>query len=197
MFTGIIEELGSIEKIDNYKGLRLLTVQAEKAVTRTKIGDSIAVNGVCLTVVRIDRNRLSFEVMAETLNNTTLKDLKLKERVNIERALRFDERVGGHFVLGHVDGVGVIRNKRVIAQNTIFEISVVKDLFKYIVFKGSVAVDGISLTVGEVKGNTFSVYLIPHTLKKTTLGFKGHSARVNIEVDMLAKQLDSFLRKQD
>jgi riboflavin synthase len=106
-----------------------------------------------------------------------------------------NDRISGHFVSGHIDGIGIIRNKKIISQNTIFEIGADKRIMKYISPKGSIAVDGISLTVGEVKGNRFSVYLIPHTLKNTTLGFKSHSGKVNIEVDMTAKQLDSLLRK--
>ena len=131
--------------------------------------------------------------MPVTLKSTNLKDLHLREKVNLERALKFEDRVSGHFVTGHVDGLGVIRSKKIISQNTVLEISVDKDLIKYISGKGSVAVDGISLTVGQVKGNVFSVYLIPHTLNNTTLGFKGHSAKVNIEVDMMAKQLAALL----
>ena len=193
MFTGIIEELGTVVKIANYKGLRCLTICAEKISAGLKIGDSVAVNGVCLTTNRIDNKNLSFEVMPVTLKSTNLKDLHLREKVNLERALKFEDRVSGHFVTGHVDGLGVIRSKKIISQNTVLEISVDKDLIKYISGKGSVAVDGISLTVGQVKGNVFSVYLIPHTLNNTTLGFKGHSAKVNIEVDMMAKQLAALL----
>ncbi|MDP3142398.1 MAG: riboflavin synthase [Candidatus Omnitrophota bacterium] len=195
MFTGIIEELGMVVKLQNYSGLLRITVSADKALVETKVGDSIAVNGVCLTVTKIENKNLSFEVMAETLKNTTLGDLRLREKVNLERALKFSDRVNGHFVSGHIDAVGVIRSKKIVSQNTIFEIGVDKKLVKYISPKGSIAVDGISLTIGEVKGNGFSVYLIPHTLKNTTLGFKSHSDKVNIEVDMTAKQLDSLLRK--
>jgi riboflavin synthase len=197
MFTGIIEELGTVIRFDNYKGLRCLTVKAEKASEGVEIGDSVAINGACLTVVKIDKNNLSFEIMPETLNHTNLKDLKLWERVNLERALRLDDRVSGHLVSGHIDGIGIIRDKRIMAQNTVFEISIDKKLIKYISPKGSVAIDGISLTIGEVRGNIFRVYLIPHTLKNTTLGFKGHSAKVNIEVDMTAKQLEALLQKRD
>lgn len=193
MFTGIIEELGTVVKIANYRGLRCLTICAEKISAGLKIGDSVAVNGACLTVTKIDKKDLSFEVMPATLNSTNLKDLRLREKVNLERALKLGDRVSGHFVAGHVDGVGIIRSKRIISQNTVLEISANKDLMKYISAKGSVAVDGISLTVGQIKGNVFSVYLIPHTLNNTTLGFKGHSAQVNIEVDIMARQLAALL----
>lgn len=195
MFTGLIEELKTVVGIQNYSGLRRITVNADKAAEETKVGDSIAVNGVCLTVTKIENKNLSFEVMAETLQKTTLENLRLREKVNLERALKFSDRVSGHFVSGHIDAVGVIRSKKIVLQNTIFEIGVDKRIMKYISPKGSIAVDGISLTIGEVKGNGFSLYLIPHTLKNTTLGFKSHSDKVNIEVDMMAKQLDSLLRK--
>jgi len=195
MFTGIVEELGTIVEIADRQGLRQITISAEKVAEGIKVGDSISVNGVCLTVTKLEAKNLSFEVMSETLKKTNLGDLKLRERVNLERALRFSDRVSGHLVSGHIDGVGIIRSKKILSRNTVFDIVIDKGLLKYLSPKGSVSVDGISLTVGEIKGNVFSVYIIPHTLKNTTLGFKGHSAKVNIEVDMMAKQLDSLLRK--
>jgi riboflavin synthase len=195
MFTGIIEGLGTVAKIANYRGLRCLTIDSGKICAGMKIGDSVALNGVCLTITGIEKKDLSFEMMPTTLSQTTLKDLRLREKVNLERALRSGDPVSGHFVAGHIDGIGIIRSKKILSQNTALEISVDKNLVKYISDKGSIAVDGISLTVGQVRGNVFSVNLIPHTIDNTTLKFKGHSAKVNIEVDMMAKQLAALLRR--
>ncbi|MDP2939372.1 MAG: riboflavin synthase [Candidatus Omnitrophota bacterium] len=196
MFTGIIEELGKIVRIENLKGNRLLTIGAQKVIDLTKIGDSIAVNGVCLTVVKIENKNLSFEVIPETLDKTNLKFLKVSDSVNLERSLKFNERIGGHLLSGHIDTVGIIRKKSFTLGGYKFEIALDKDFLPFIVNKGSVAIDGISLTAANIKGNTFSVYIIPHTLKVTTLGFKGPSSYVNIEVDMLGKYVLSLLKSQ-
>ncbi len=195
MFTGIIEELVKVVKIESLKGNSVLTVKADKVKESTKIGDSIAVNGVCLTVTKIEKDNLSFEAIPETLNKTNLKFLKVSDLVNLERALKINERIGGHLLSGHIDTVGIIRKKGFALGGYKFEIAVDKDLIAYIVPRGSIAVDGISLTVGEVKGNIFSVYIIPHTLKETTLGFKAASSYVNIEVDMLGRYVLSLVKK--
>lgn len=192
MFTGIIEEVGRVVRIENYRGLRGLTVEAPRVCSGVKVPDSICVNGACLTVTKISGNRLSFEVMAQTLNSTNLKDLKVQDKVNLERALRADGRLDGHLVLGHVDGAGIIRRKAVANQNTALEIAIEKDLAKYLIPKGSIAVDGVSLTIAKLAGNVFTVYLIPHTLQNSNLGSKSASSKVNIEIDMLAKQSHSF-----
>lgn len=190
MFTGIIEEVARVVRIENHRGLRGLIVEAPGICVGLKIGDSISVNGACLTVTKILSSQVSFEVMAQTLNSTNIKDLKLQDKVNLERALRADGRFNGHLVLGHVDGVGIIRRKTVVAGNTALEIAIEKDLAKYLIPKGSIAVDGVSLTIGKITGNVFAVYLIPHTLDNTNLGGKSASAKVNIEIDMLAKRID-------
>ena len=188
MFTGIIEELGVVKNIVKEGNLSLLEIKASKVLEDTKIGDSVSVNGACLTVVKKDYDYLSFEAMPQTLKLTNLGSLRISGKVNLERALKVGDRLSGHFVTGHIDCTGLIRKKTYVSSNLCFEIAVPAEFMKYIIPKGSVAVDGISLTIVTKKSNTFTVYIIPHTLKNTTLGFKGPSDKVNIEFDILAKK---------
>jgi riboflavin synthase len=187
MFTGIIEELGKVREISRRGNITLLTVEADKVLEGSKTGDSIAVNGACLTVVKKHRAALSFEVMNQTLNTTGLGSLRVSDKVNLERSLRLGDRISGHFVLGHIDCTGVIRKKGFVSGNLVFEISAPPGFMKFIIPKGSVALDGISLTIAEKKTNCFNVCIIPHTFKNTTLNFKGHSDMLNIEFDILSK----------
>lgn len=188
MFSGIIEELGLVRNLFKKSNITLLEIEAQKVLQDTKIGDSISVNGACLTAVKKEKDRLSFEVMPETLKVTNLGFLRLLDKVNLERSLKIGDRLSGHFVTGHIDCMGIIRRKKYTGGNLCFEISVSDKSLKYILPKGSVAVDGISLTIADKKSNTFAVYIIPHTLKNTTLGFKNPSDKVNIEFDILAKK---------
>lgn len=190
MFTGLIEEQGRVEGSEKKKNLFVLKISAPKVFNGTKLGDSVSINGVCLTVVQIKKPRsLSFEMMKETIERTTLQDLKPGSLVNLERALKAGSRLGGHFVTGHADGGGTIQ-KIVKQKNYVeFQISFDKDLKRFLVPKGSVAIDGVSLTVGELNPKFFSIYLIPYTLKLTTLGTKKEGDRVNIETDVLAKYI--------
>jgi riboflavin synthase len=185
MFTGIIEELGEVGRIQRLGRNTLLEVKADKASLDANIGDSIAVNGTCLTVVKRDNNILIFQIMPQTLRATNLGGLRIRERVNLERPLKVGDRISGHFVYGHIDCVGVIRRKRFIEDNLCFEIAIPPKFISMITLQGSVAVDGISLTVQGKSGNLFSAYIIPHTLKNTTLGFKHACDKVNIEIDKL------------
>lgn len=187
MFTGIVEELGQIRNIAKRGNVTLIAIKAKKVLEDTDIGDSISVNGTCLTVIKKDDNSLSFEVMPETLKITNLGFLKGFDKVNLERSLKVGDKLSGHFVTGHIDCIGIIRKKNYIGGNLCFEITVPTEFLTYILPKGSVAVDGISLTIVNKKSNTFSVYIIPHTLNNSTLGFKGPSDKVNIEFDILAK----------
>ncbi|MDP1853453.1 MAG: riboflavin synthase [Candidatus Omnitrophota bacterium] len=189
MFTGIIEELGIVRSLSKKGNYTVLEIRADKIMDDVKIGDSIAVNGACLTVVKEEKDYLSFEVMEETLRLTNLCELHPNDLVNLERALKAGDRLSGHFVAGHIDAKGLIRKKSFIGQNLCFEIATPKGLGKYIALKGSVAVDGISLTVAALTATTFSVYIIPHTLKNTTFKYKNAGSSVNIEVDMLAKYI--------
>lgn len=188
MFTGIIEELGQVKRISKQGNNTLLEINASKVLEDTKIGDSIAVNGACLTVIKKGPASLTFEVMPETLKVSNLGNLRLKDLVNLERSLKIGDRLSGHFVTGHVDCAGIIRKKNYINNNLCFEIVLPVQFLKYCLARGSIAVDGISLTLVNKRSDTFSVYIIPHTLKNTTLGFKGPSDKVNIEFDILAKK---------
>ncbi len=188
MFSGIVEELGSLKRISRHGNITLLEITAEETLAEVKKGDSLAVNGVCLTVVEIKPGALSFEIMPLTLGATNLGALKIGEKVNLERSLKVGDRISGHFVLGHIDCLGIIRAKNYSGGNLIFKISLAPGFMKYCLPKGSVAIDGISLTIAESRADSLSVGIIPHTLKNTTLNFKGPSAKVNIEFDLLAKR---------
>ncbi|MCX5700892.1 MAG: riboflavin synthase [Candidatus Omnitrophica bacterium] len=188
MFTGIVEELGKVKKVSHRGKITLIEIAAEKTISDTKIGDSISVNGCCLTVVAVGKDSFSFEVIPETLRLTNLGSVKLSDKVNLERSLRMGDRISGHFVLGHIDCQGIIRKKNYLDGNLNFEIAVPASFMKYCLPKGSVALDGISLTLVGKKSNTFNVYVIPHTLKNTTLSSMGPSDKVNIEFDLLAKK---------
>ncbi len=188
MFSGIVEELGVVRKIVKQPARASIEIEAAVAAEDTKVGDSIAVDGVCLTVARKEGNSLMFDAIPETLRCTTLGGIKTADKVNLERSLKVGDRIGGHFVTGHVDCVGVIRSKRHVSRNLAFEIAFPVEYARYAIPKGSIAVDGISLTLAGIRSNTVSVYIIPHTLVHTTLGFKGPSHKVNLEFDMLAKR---------
>ena len=189
MFTGIIEEQGFVKKIQSRKNLLTLTIGAKKILPKTKVGDSIAIDGVCLTVTGKKASDLTFDLMKETLDCTTFQFFKMRQQVNLERALRAGDPLGGHFVTGHVDGLGEIK-KIVCLENYVeYQIAVPLSLARYFIPKGSVAVHGISLTVGKVKRNIFSVYLIPHTLEVTNIRNKIVGDKVNIETDMLGKYI--------
>jgi len=187
MFNGIVEETGTVAKISTKKNLLQMEIRAKKTLKGIKLGSSVALNGVCLTVSGKRKGTIKLDIMRETLFKTTLGSLKVKDRVNLERALKASGRIDGHFVTGHIDGVGKIANKALKPNFTELTISIPKGLAKYIVAKGSVCVDGISLTVGRVGRTFFSVYLVPFTKDVTTIGRKKKGDRVNIETDILAK----------
>jgi len=188
MFSGIVEELGEVVRLQRKGKVSFLEIKASTVIGGTKPGDSIAVNGVCLTVVERTDSSVCFEVMPETSSVTTLGAMHRADKVNLERALRVGDRLSGHFVLGHVDCTGVIRKKYYKAGNLCVDIRYPAQCAAFVFLKGSVAVDGISLTIAEKKSGMFSVYIIPHTLKNTTFGFKGPSSIVNLEFDILAKK---------
>ncbi len=189
MFTGIVEEIGIVEDIKREKNLSILQIQAKKVIQGIAQGESVAVDGVCLTVTRIKKNILFFDIMRETLLKTTLGCLKPQDKVNLERALKAGERLSGHFVTGHVDEMGVIQ-KRIVRTNYLeLRIFLKKNLKKYLIPKGSICLNGVSLTVGQVAEDFFSVYLIPFTKQVTTLGFKKEGDKINLETDILAKYL--------
>lgn len=194
MFTGIIEEMGEVAAVDHHRDGARLRVRAGTLLDGARIGESIAVSGVCLTMVRVEPGEFEADLAAETLRRTTLWMVRLGDRVNLERPLRFDQRLGGHIVQGHVDGVGTITSVKPEGDGTWMEIAPPLDLARYIAEKGSVAVDGISLTVAGVReGGGFAVALIPHTLAVTTLGRARVGGHVNLEVDILAKYVERLL----
>jgi len=193
MFTGIIEELGLVRNFSRRTTFSLLEVNCQKILEDTKKGDSIAINGACLTVLEKKPPIVSFEIMPETLKKTTLGDLKANSAVNLERALKFGDRLSGHFVSGHIDCIGLIKDKANTAEGIIFEIKVPVEFMPFIIAKGSVAVDGISLTIVQRKASSFTVSLIPHTLNNTTLKYKSISDKVNVECDMFAKYAKAAL----
>lgn len=194
MFTGLIAELGEIAAIRQGADGARLSVKCGELHKDTSIGDSIAVNGICLTVVAIKEEILSFDVSSETLKNTNLGSLKTGFKVNLEVSLRPTSKMGGHFVTGHIDGVGKIRSKAQTGNALKIEIEAPQDVLKYLVDKGSVAVDGISLTVVDVLRDSFTIVIIPHTAKITTIGFKNTGDTVNLEPDILAKYVARFLK---
>ncbi|MBF0593522.1 MAG: riboflavin synthase [Candidatus Omnitrophica bacterium] len=189
MFTGIVETTAKVIALEKKKNLYVLAVEKPADFNDVRIGDSIANDGVCLTVTAINNGAFYFDLMKETLEATSLQGLQTGAVVNLERAMKAEARIGGHFVTGHVDAVGRIDDIRTLPNYVEYRISVPKGLMKYIVPKGSVAIDGISLTVGEVKKKWFAVYFIPHTLTVTTIGRKKTGDDVNIETDLLAKYI--------
>lgn len=193
MFTGIVEELGSVKALRRDAGAARLTISASTVLGGTVLGDSISVNGVCLTVVDLDKNEFSADVAVETLKVTNLGDLKIGAKVNLERALQLSARIGGHLVSGHVDAVGRIRERRVEGNGWRIFIDAPETVLRYVIKKGSIAMDGISLTVAEVDNTGFSIAMIPHTAKLTTLGFKSAGDSVNLESDIIGKYVERLL----
>ncbi len=193
MFTGIIAEMGQIKKIQPGAQSIRLTIKGKRVLELSKIGDSIAVNGVCLTVTQFEQDAFSADVMPETVRRTDLRALKAGDFVNLEPALRLGDSVGGHMVSGHVDGVGRIVSIRREDNALWITIEAHPSVLRYIVTKGSVALDGISLTVAEVDKSTFSVSLIPHTAQVTTIGRRQIGDLINIETDMIGKYIEKYV----
>jgi len=193
MFTGIIEGLGSVKSLIRRGDDSSLEIDVPFDMTDVKPGDSMAVNGACLTITTLRGGLFTADVSAETLSKTNLGRLRVGEKVNLEKALRMSDFLGGHLVLGHVDCVGRICEKEVRSNSIIFGVEIDRGLDRYIVEKGSVTVDGISLTVNRYENNRFYVNIIPHTAKMTTLGFKQRGDFVNIETDILAKYIEKML----
>ena len=188
MFTGIIENLGEIKKIDKYEDYWKFSVSTN--FTDVKLGDSISINGVCLTVTKIDEKQLDFEVVSETLIKSNFKSINEGDVVNLERSLKLNDRLDGHLVQGHVEDTGKILSKVTNEGETKIKIEIEKDIIKYCIYKGSIAVDGISLTISKIYSNSIEICIIPYTLKHTTLGIKDVGSLVNIETDMISKYVE-------
>ena len=197
MFTGLIADTGEIISAAKGSGGAVLSLRSNQVAAAANIGDSVSVNGVCLTVVKKNRHELSFDLSDETLRSTNLGGLTRGDFVNLEPSLRPDSRIGGHFVTGHVDAVGTVRSRTAFGEMLKFEIKAPAAVMIFLVNKGSVAVDGISLTVVDIFQDSFTLVVIPHTAKLTTLGFKGPGDTVNIEVDILGKYVAKFLNKEE
>lgn len=196
MFTGLIEDLGVVREVDRGAKSARLTINTKINLEEVKVGDSIAVNGVCLTVIKKQNQGFTVEVMWETIQKTNFKNLLPGTRVNLERALQLGGRLDGHMVTGHVDGVGTIVRKDVFEISEVIEVETDREITRYLIQKGSISIDGISLTIVDVLDKSFSVSLIPHTRGKTTLGVKKIGDTVNLEVDMLAKYIERLINNQ-
>ena len=197
MFTGIIEELGRVKAIEQQADAVRLTIEGPIAVSDVKRGDSIAVSGTCLTAVEFDESTFTADVMKETLDRTSLSELKVGDAVNLERAMTAATRFGGHVVQGHVDGVGKIISREPSENWDWLRVSIPAELMKYIVLKGSITIDGVSLTVNEVGDDFIGLSLIPETLALTTLGSKQVGAKVNVEADVMAKHIERLLEARN
>jgi len=189
MFTGIVEDIGAVKTLQSDKQSMEITVVSKKMIEDVKLGDSIAVNGVCLTVTRFNELELTMDVMLETVRATNLQQLAVGDPVNLERAMSANGRFGGHFVSGHVDGVGKILRKRPFANAVYIDIELTKELTSYCIPKGSITIDGTSLTLFHVEENGITVSLIPHTYKETILGMKKIGSLVNVETDLVGKYI--------
>jgi riboflavin synthase len=194
MFTGIVEELGTIAAVEDQGDAIRLTVKAGLVLEDAGLGDSISVNGCCLTVAALTADTWTADVMQETLDKTSLYGVQPGDRVNLERAVTAEKRLGGHIVQGHVDGVGRVVRRIPSEHWEVVEVEMPGEMAKYLVDKGSITVDGVSLTVVEASDDRFTVSLIPETLARTTLGFRQPGDRINLEVDVIAKHVEKLVR---
>jgi riboflavin synthase len=193
VFTGIVQEVGRVESAEGGDDGVRLVVGAPETAARTQVGDSVSVNGVCMTAVAVDNGSLAFDAVPETLRRSSLARVETGSAVNLEPALRAGEPLGGHVVQGHVDGVGRVQALEPEGNGSRLELEAPPELTRYLVEKGSVAVDGVSLTVASLAGNAVGIALVPHTLEATTLGALSPGDEVNLEVDVLAKYVERFL----
>tara|TARA_Y100000996_G_scaffold415442_1_gene410225 strand:+ start:3154 stop:3753 length:600 start_codon:yes stop_codon:yes gene_type:complete len=197
MFSGIVQDLGKILSIESKAGGSVLLVKTSFD-TDIALGDSISVNGVCLTIANFKKNTLIFNVVDETLNKSSLSVLKAGDFVNLEKSLQYNEKISGHLVQGHVEGVGrIIKIENIGTEEVRFSIHLDSKLIKYCIYKGSISIDGISLTIASLKANVIELAIIPHTFKNTNLSFKKVDDIVNIETDMIAKYVENMLIKKE
>jgi len=197
MFTGIVEEVGKITRVEKGQNSAVFSIEGDKIFSDLKLGDSVAVNGICLTVSSLEKQSFTTDTTSETLDRTSLSVLKTGSRVNLERAMPANGRFGGHIVTGHVDGTGTISSIRRDEKTVWVTFAAGPSILKYIIEKGSIAVDGISLTVASVNTDSFSVAVIPHTEKSTTLLTKSRGDQVNLECDMLGKYVERFVNRNE
>ena len=197
MFTGLVEEVSKIQVLATHSGGARLFLLCEKILDDLKIGDSVAVNGTCLTVTSIENKIVCFDVAKETLNLTNLSNLKVNDSVNIERAMPANGRFGGHIVSGHIDGMGKFIQKNVDGMSYIMSFEAPREISKYIIKKGSICINGISLTIAKIEGNVFNISIIPHTFENTNLKDLQNGDYVNLEADMIAKYIEKFTSSAD
>ncbi len=193
MFTGIISEIGRVAAVRPAGGGVRLTIEGEKTAAELNVNDSVSINGVCETVIAKEGSRFTVEAVEETLGKTTLGGLRVASRVNLELPLRFSDRLGGHLVQGHVDGVGIVSSVVKQENSWLVTVEFPPPFSRYVIPVGSIAVDGISLTVARLEGNRFTVSLIPHTLEKTTMALAAKGSRVNLEFDLVGKYIETML----
>ncbi|MFZ1081184.1 MAG: riboflavin synthase [Candidatus Kryptoniota bacterium] len=196
MFTGIIEEVGAVNQVKgSARGARKIFIKCRKVLDDLQIGDSLAVNGVCLTIVERNKNQVAVEAVEETVKKTMIGNLKSGSFVNLERAVRLNDRLGGHLVQGHVDTTGKVVSIEKLPMSRMFRFRIPRTLMKYLIPVGSVSINGVSLTVAEKLSDSFKVAIIPHTFDNTTFGYLRVGDTVNIEVDMIAKYVESLLKR--
>ena len=193
MFTGIVEELAQIKTIEPKKQGTRYTIVASTVMDDLKIGDSISVNGVCLSIVDKEKDSFSMDLVEETLNKSNLGELKVEDYVNLERAMKVSDRFGGHIVQGHVETLGVILEKQMKDDEVVISVGLDPEWMRYCIPKGSITLDGVSLTIAAINGNIVEIALIPYTLENTTLGIKEKSDTLNIETDIIGKYIDRLL----
>lgn len=196
MFAGIVEEMGAVKSLEKTLAGTRLTILAKVVMDDLPIGASVSVNGACLTVVKRDDKEFTVDVSPETMGVTNLGKLSAGSPVNLERAMKLNERIGGHLVAGHVDGVGTIRERNQEGNGTVLTIETPPEVLRYCMPKGSITVDGVSLTINDVTGRSFSVMIIPHTAKVTTLGIKQVGDTVNLEPDLIGKYVERLLQER-
>ncbi|MDD4271863.1 MAG: riboflavin synthase [Patescibacteria group bacterium] len=196
MFSGIVEKMGELKKIENRLGKIYFTIKAGGFLRGVKIGSSVACDGACLTAVKLAGGNFTVELMPETLRMTKFSQAKVGDLINLEKSLKVGDRISGHFVMGHVDAVGVVARVEKLGADVSLTVKVPKKIIKYLAYKGSVSINGVSLTIGENGAGWFKVYLIGHTLKITNLGKLKTGDQVNIEVDTIARYLEGLLKSK-
>ena len=197
MFTGIIEEVGQVSTISKSEDIFQITIETDSILNESKVGDSIAINGVCLTITSMDDNLFTSDIVKETIEKTNLQYIKSGDQVNLERAMRADSRFDGHIVQGHVEGLAKVKKIEKDENSFIIKIKIPIELKKYCIYKGSIAINGVSLTIASIKENLIDIWIIPHTLSHTTFGIIKESSYVNVETDVIAKYVEKLNRVND
>ncbi|MCH6574326.1 MAG: riboflavin synthase, partial [Bacteroidetes bacterium] len=195
--TGIIEEIGNVSEVNPIPGGKTIKISVVKILNDISVNDSVNVNGVCLTATEVDEQGFKVDAVGVTLEKSTFSDLQISSPVNLELSLKLSDRLGGHFVLGHVNGTGVIKEIIKLGDNYLMRVNVPDNMKKYLIEEGSITIDGISLTIAELKDSTIGISIIPHTWNNTTLQYKNAEDRVNIETDVLAKYVERRTNKKE